>query len=322
MSTGRKILCILVTLSVLLMLYSFFMREGIIHNRNYKPGYILSNRIDADIVYLGACEPEWGILPDTVKQYAGFTNFILGQFGADYAENFLTMRSYLTRQKNPRLVVIYATPESFDESIANGFNSYRFAHLVPDDTIRSVVRDFDPAYAQWSHLPFMRYAWYSSHTFFKGVLGWGDRITGKKFTPDNAGSAVFPIPFEPGKDAVIIHGAPAKDFQWSNRRAKYFSQLISFLQKQHIPVLLYESPLWEKGDSLRHNRNEMLAKIDSIAAVYQVPFKKFENKAISSDSTNFFTITNLSNKATGWFSKELGVYMRDSLQYLYPDEFK
>lgn len=322
MRTGKKILLILTILSALLMLFSAFMREGIIHNRNYKPGYILSSSIDADIVYLGACEPEWGILPDTVKKYTGYTNFILAEFSADYAENFLAVRSYLTCQKKPRLAVIYATPESFDESIANGFNSYRFAHLNQDDTVRSVTRDFDPSFEKWSVLPFMRYSWYSSHTFFKGVLGWGDKLSGKKVTHDKAGSGVFPIPFEPGKDAVRIHGAPAKDFQWSDRRARYFALLISFLKKRQIPVLVYESPLWEKGNDLRHNREEMIKKIDSIAAVYNVPFKKFENKAISSDSTNFFTITNLSNKATGWFSKELGVYMRDSLQYLYPDEFK
>lgn len=322
MSTGRKILFILITLAALLIVFPVFMREGIIHNRNYKPGYILSSRIDADIVYLGACEPEWGILPDSVKKYSGHTNFILGQFGADYAENFLMVRSYLTHQKKPELVVIFATPESFDESIANGFNSYRFAHLDSDDTIRSIIRDFDAPYEKWMHLPFMRYSWYANHTFFKSILGWGDKFRKKNALDTTTGAGIFPIPFEPGKDAVIVHGAPAKDFQWSNRRAKYFSQLISFLQQRNIPVLLYESPLWEKGEMLRHNRNEMVAKIDSIAAVYKVPFKKFENKAISSDSTNFFTITNLSHKATGWFSKELGVYMRDSLHYLYPDEFK
>lgn len=45
-------------------------------------------------------------------------------------------------------------------------------------------------------------------------------------------------------------------------------------------------------------------------------------KIMADCCTNFFTTTNLSNKAMGWFSKERGVYRRGSLQYLYPDEFK
>lgn len=45
-------------------------------------------------------------------------------------------------------------------------------------------------------------------------------------------------------------------------------------------------------------------------------------KIMADRCTIFFTTTNLSNKAMGWFSNERGVNRRDSLQYLYPDEFK
>lgn len=314
----NKILTGLFLLLLSLAGYCWLMEEGLRHNRNFKPSFIQRGGINTDYLFLGPCETEFAINPDSLLPITGVSSYNLGFTHSDFAENYLNLYLFLKHNRAPKLLILYATPECFDSAVANTFNSYRFTINCRENHVKETIKEMDPGYGSWSWLPFMRYSYYNNFTLFKAIAGWGDKVSGKTAPKSSSG-------FDPPHPALYLNNKtinpltpPNGYFTWYPSRERYFRKILKLAQDKHIPVLVYESHVWEPGAKLQKNRNDFLLKIDSICSEFNVPFKLFTEKEISGDDSSFYTVYNFTPKGIKAFNKILGEYLRDSIKQVIP----
>jgi len=165
-----KILVSLVVIWFVLVGLSKLYDFALLHNTNIKAAYVQKTKIEADILIHGPCEPLWMISPKTLDKQTGLRSYNLSSSHSDFADNYLHLYFYLKNNKAPKYLFLYATPESMDPKY-NTFNTYRFAAFVDDPVVDSVIKENDPAYYQWTKIPFMKYAYYSNKINFDALTG-------------------------------------------------------------------------------------------------------------------------------------------------------
>jgi len=290
-------------LFVLDKVYTFFLLQ----NKNIKSSYIQSDKINADLLIAGPCEPFWMINPEQLDEITKINSYNIALSHSNFADNLLHLHLYLKNNKKPAHILLYVTPESMDERY-NTFNTYRFAHLLSDPLVNDIVAEFDPDYHKWSSLPFMPYAYYSNLINFKTIQGFKHFVTDKK-SPKFANGYQPPIKQDwHFRMRNFIDLYPDKvEFKWSNRREKYFRKFIEYANSKGIAVLLYESPVFEPAKAHQVNRYETLDQIQKIADEYAVPFLLFDDLEMARDKSNFFSTLNTTEKGSIIFTDSLGL---------------
>jgi hypothetical protein len=308
-----KICLSLVIAVVVLVLLEIFVKTGLEKNKNHKISFIAQHPINAAVLIHGPCESEWAIDPDALSHYTKSKVYNLSLNHSDFADNYLFLYEYLKHQPAPQAVVLYATPESFDSTISNTFNTYRFTYLLKDDTVRSVVKEIDPVYAKWSNIPFMKYSYYSNFIFYKSISGWINFLlhdtVAKYPTGYVAPVASFRNAFKNFRDLNPRYGT----FLWSAGREKYFIKIIELLSSKNIPLVVYESPVYYEAEPMQKNRNVWLKRIDSICTVNNVPYRRFDSMQLKYDKSNYFSTYNLTLKGVADFTPVFGKFLQDSL---------
>jgi hypothetical protein len=298
---------------VILLGLEWIVGFGLSNNRNFKISYISKQKIAAEVLAHGPCESEWAIDPDIISQCVDKNTYNLSLNHSDFADNYIFLKQYLKYQPKPKVVLLYVTPESFDSVIANTFNTYRFVHLLHDNTVRDIVHEMDDKFAKISRLPFLRYSYYSNFIFYKSFSGWIDFVTGNK-TPQWPNGQIKPImPWNMAFNHFRDLNPKEGHFLWSKSREKYFLNIIHLLQTQQIPVILYESPVYYEALPYQKNRDLHMKKIDSICQIYDIPFLKFDSLDMRFDKTNYFTTYNFTTKGNDIFNPILGKVLKDTL---------
>ena len=291
-------------------LYDF----ALLHNNNIKAAYIQKNKIDADLLFHGPCQPLWIVQPYIIKKNTGLKTYNLGLAHADFADNYLHLYLYLKHNKTPQYLFLYVSPESMDLNY-NMFNTYRFAPFVGDAMVDSVLKECDRNYFRWTSIPFMKYAYYNNNVNFDMMQGLKHFLTNKTnpYFKDNGYEPAFhPIKEADPNGFVQIYPDGFK-FVWNDLREKYLRKTIELAQQHAIKVYLYESPLLK--ESLLHlpNRTETLRRIKSVAEEYGIEFVQFENMSIAYSSKYFFSSVGMTPKGSSVFSDSLGRYIKNKI---------
>ena len=287
----KVILSLGLALAALLVL-EWLVGIGLRHNSNFKISYIKTHRIDAELLAHGSCESETMLDPSIMKKYFPVPIYNLALNHSDFADNYIFLHEYLKHQKKPKAVLLFAIPESFDSSITNTFNTYRFTHLVKDPVVKEVLEDSDPEYIRYTFLPFLRYSYYSNYIFYKALDGWLRLIKNDKSTrwPDGFSAPVFanqqPSEKVDNEDRTPIF------FHWSKLREKYFVKSIELLKQNGIEVMVYHSPIYYEALELQNNRQYAIDKIDSICKKHDVPFFQFDTLPMRFNRRNYYNTIN------------------------------
>jgi hypothetical protein len=267
----------------------------------------------ADLVIHGPCEAEWTVDPDVLQTYMPYRSYNLAQNHSDFADNYLFLYTYLKHQPKPKAVLLYVTPESFDSTVANTFNTFRYSFSLGDDEVRKIFAEMDPSFYKASHVPFLRYSYYSNFIFFKAVNGYVHWIT-QNTTPRWPSGYTAPIgSFRHGITNFRDLNPKKGYFLWSSKREKYFIRLIDFLEKENIKLMVYESPVYYEALPSQLNRTERIRKIDSICSRYQIPYFQFDTLAMKYDRRNYFSTYNTTIDGNKVFNPFLGKFLRDTL---------
>jgi hypothetical protein len=100
---------------------------------------------------------------------------------------------------------------------------------------------------------------------------------------------------------------------WSSKREKYFLKLIDFLKKEHIKLMVYESPVYYEALSGQLNRKERIREIDSICSRHQVAYFQFDTLPMQYDKKNYFSTYNTTLAGNEVFNAFLGKFLRDTI---------
>jgi hypothetical protein len=304
---------LLLTLMLLILLagleraYGYFLRRNV----NLKSSYVASHRIDADVVFLGPCEPLWMMDPEVFQKYTGLKGYNLSTVHANFAENETMLHLYLSRNKAPRFIFLYVTTESVDGAF-NVFNTYSFAQLLDNDFVREKVQEQDTAFCKWKSFPFMRYAYYSNFVNFNCLQGMKHALTGRQ-NPYFSDGFVRPhgIVWDGRYERFVKEFPAGRVFHWNPEEVKHLTSLLKEARRQGSEVIFYESPMLNEIKPFILNRQEIKEKITKLAGENEVPYWVFDTMKISDSRSNYFSILNTNEKGSAVFNETFANYFLD-----------
>lgn len=282
-------------------------------NKNIKASYVLTEPINADLLIHGPCEPLWMLNPTQLDTLTNIKSYNLALSHSNFADNYIHLNLYLKNNKKPDYLLLYVTPESMDERF-NTFNTYRFAHLMSDTLVANIVKEFDPDYKRFAFFPFVKYAYYSNFTNFKALQGFKHCLKKRKlpFHPNGYEPPVAQDWHFSMKSFIDLYPEQV-EFVWSKRREKYLRKIIAYAKAQNIPVVLYESPVFEAAKTHQVNRYEMLNRIQNLADELNVPLWLFDDLEMAKDQRNFFSTLNTTVRGSEIFTDTLGRYFKKEI---------
>lgn len=307
-----------IVVSFVLLIGALFLLEwiytfGYLHNQNIKLPRI-KRPVNADVLFLGPCEPHWGISPEMLQKNTGVRIYNLALNNSDFADNYLHLHLYLKSNKPPEFVFLYLTPASFDKH-TNTFNSYRFAPYLNDPLVDPVVSDVDPDYYRWSKLPFMKYAYYNNEVTFNVFQGYKHFFAGRN-------NAYYEDGYEPPAefardvtDGKLVISQKPVIYTFDKKRAEYLVKIIRLAQSVGSEVVLYESPVYEPYLELELNRPEIENRIHEISKQESVRFVQFRDLSIAKDPANFNAPRNFNRRGVVLFSDTLERYLNAIRQH-------
>ena len=313
MKNSYKIIVSFITLIILLIglnnLFDFALKQ----NRNIKIAYIQKEKIDADILIHGPCEPLWMISPKLLDKQTGLKSYNLAASHSDFADNYLHLYFYLKNNKVPKYLFLYITPESMDLKF-NTFNTYRFAPYTENLTVDSVLRECDPEYYKWINIPFMKYAYYSNKINFEVIQGLKHYFTNRRlpYFPDGY-EPPFQVKWDNHLEQFNLLYPQGYHFQWNNLREKYLCKTIELAKLKGIKIYLFESPVLKEALKYQPNREEIISRIKSIANKYQMGFIQFDKMKIAESRQYYMSTLNTNIKGSDIFTDTLGVYIKKNV---------
>ena len=297
-----------------LFLLQFFFSFGVKHNLNIKSSYVSLHKINADVLVLGPCEPLWMVAPEFVTKKTNLSCYNLANSHSDFTDNYLHLYLYLQNNKAPKYLLLFVTPESFDTNY-NTFYSYRFSSFLNDTVVANTVKECDKNFYNWINIPFMKYGYYSHQTFFSALQGWKHYFT-KKTLPYYADGFEPPakIVWDNHYENLKKKYPKGYSFTWDTLREKYLYKLLWLSKKQHIKVIMYESPvLWETAQN-QPNRPDFIVQINNVAKNMDIPFISFQNLSMSKDRKNYVSPMVTTLQGSFLFSDTLGGYLNSFLK--------
>lgn len=292
-----KFIVFLLLLLVLLIAaeksYDYFLLE----NLNIKPSYVSRKKINADIIVTGNCVPYTTVSPRIMEKITTLKTYNLAEHGADFTENYLSLLLYLKNNKSPQYLLVYVSPETFDNRY-NFFKSYHFSAYLFDDSVKKTIEKLDPFYYYWSSVPFLKYAYYNNKFTFQVTQGAKHYYQNKKEPYLKDGYNPYTDP-NLKYDLSFLKG---RDFSWDKTKEESLLKLIDLAKKKKIKLLFYESPLYAGHSMYQSNRGEILSKIRQLARQNKVDFLEFDTLQMAHDQRNFVSTNSLNYKCSIEFS--------------------
>lgn len=267
----------------------------ILNNKNLKPSYVLTEKVNADVLIHGNCTPYFTLSPNIVEEQTSLTTYNLAEHNADYAENYLALTLYLQNNKAPKYMILHASPATFDDRY-EFFNSYRYSNYMDNKIVEKTIAKLDPSYYKWTSIPFMKYTYYSNQFNFNAFQG-ALHILQKRKTPylKNGHNPISEYEYN-------SYYNKGKYFIWSERKEEYLIKIIELAKKKNIKLILYESPLYTKEANLQVNRGATISKIHQTIKPYKIDYLVFDTMQLSNDKKNFSSTSRLVKKAARKFN--------------------
>jgi hypothetical protein len=288
--------------------YDYLLHE----NLNIKTSYVVNHKIDADLLIVGPCVPDWMLSPELLKKETNLSAYNLAKPHFSFPDIYLNLHLYLRENTPPKNVLMFVSPESFDLNY-NIFNSYLYGPFLSDSIVNKVVLDMDPDYMKWTSFPFMKYAYYNKKYHFNAIQGLKHILKNKK-------SPYFIDGFEPQfnnwkitPDAFKSEYPKNYSFSWDPKRAFYFLKIIQLCSEKDIQLILYESPFYSSTYSDSQNRQKIINKTKKIVEKHAIPYFIFDTLDMSHSMHNFQTSINLREQSSIEFNKLLGKLLSDSI---------
>lgn len=263
--------------------YTYYLQQNV----NLQSSFTTNHAINADILFLGNCNPSAILCPEVIDSITHLRSYNLAETDADFAENYLALHLYLQNNPPPKFLFIYLAPESFDPNY-NRFNVTRYAHFLSDSIVNQTIGEMDSDYYRWTFLPFMRYGYYNEQVHFKALQGF-------KHSRNTDIQPYFKDGFEVGISHQFYKPSYPNNYAFgsSRQRLAYFFQIIRLAKEHHIQIIGFESPFWLETDQNLPNLATRRAEIQNLLRIDSLPFLDLSSSKgyTKSDFSSTITLT-------------------------------
>jgi hypothetical protein len=197
----------------------------------------------------------------------------LGLSGANYAENYLTLREFLNHGNKLDLLFIQADVYGMDSPNAYSypFNDYNYVFSMNDDTVSEIFKDHVKPlkFYLWKYVPYAKYAEFSNKYSFYKFLKKGYNCSAADW--DETGGSELLHPQKNKEDDLFKENKNELTYKINPSDSVYLGKLIQLCVANKITVRLFTAP--EKKDFIAKqvNRNEIYNVINGITNKFDVP---------------------------------------------------
>ncbi len=286
------------------------------NNLEVKSTYVLKNKIDADIVFLGPCEPLIINDPKIIEEYTKMKTYNLATNHSCFAENYLHFYLYLKNNKPPKYLFLYVTNESLDGDF-NLFNTFRFPHLLNDTVVANTVKDKDPTYYKYSWIPFMKYSYYNYFVIYnvaQGIKHFLFNIDYPEYHKYGYKYPEFPKLWDTRLEKILTSYPNGYYYRFNKAEIKYLLKIIELAKRNNTKLILFESPVLNEYKPYMKNRKEMLDLTHKLATENKIEYWVFDTLDMCNDRNNFFSILITHKKSSDIFTKKLCKYFIENCQ--------
>jgi len=261
--------------------YDFFLLQ----NKDIKASYVTNEKINADVLVVGACEAFSTVRPDFVEETTGLKTYNLGTNHSLPSEMYALLYLYLQNNKAPKTLILQLSEQALDTRF-NTFNSFRFAQFN-DEHIHKIIAEKDPQYYAAFAFPFGKYAMYNRMFTFNVKEGFIDWYYGSKSNFEDG----YYKPFDLHVSLEYTKSKYGKSVYFKNDslELQYVEKIVQLSQKHNITVKAFALPMWKGAEVVVKNKDEINAELDSILFVNGVCYQQFNNLEFTYDSTAYMT---------------------------------
>jgi len=305
------IIAVFIILKALEVLYSFLLDC----NNNLKSSYRIKEKIDAQLLVLGASSAQNMFDPSVFEEITGLKVYNLATNNSSPAENLAHLHLYLSHNLCPQYLLIEVSPRTLDDAELI-FNTYRVAHHLDDTLVKRLVKEEDPFFYSISWIPFMRYGYYNAHIHFNAVQGARHYLSGQTqsyyrngfFNPNYRWTGDLTKHLQdnyeqrgmPFTHRRLPAGSQAEGFlyKWSKQRERHVKELIRYASNRGIKVILYKAPIFHTVKPYLLNRDERLRQIDKLAGQAGIEYWNFDTLSIAYNQQYYYSYTHTNKKGT------------------------
>jgi hypothetical protein len=309
----KKIVILSISLLLFVAMVNSLFRISLEHNVNLKSAYVQRQKIDADVLFHGPCEPLFTIDPAYLEAKWKKKIYNLSLDHSEFADNYLHLYLYLKNNKAPEYLYLYVTPESFDLNY-NTFHTYRFIPFMDDSLVAAVVNECDTNYAVWSNIPLLKYTYFGNRLNFLALQGFKHLVSGRDsayFANGYEAHKHNPLRYLDGEipnDSLLWGNLPSANkyklgvsFKWNARRAKYLEKILELATSKGIKVVVYESPTYSPIVETQPDRLDFIQKTRHILHKFDLKYWICDAPEISEHQENFVSPQIMNSKASQRF---------------------
>ncbi len=271
---------------------------------------VVSGKVNTEVVINGSSRALNHYDPRIISQVTGLSAYNLGMNGVQVDVQLAMLRTYLSLNAKPRLVIQNLETFIF-EATAQGqiYDPGLYIPYLRHDELYRPLRAIDPAAWKWKHIPLygyavedMRFTWVWGLLGCVGFSGREDYFLG--FNPRHT---EWTEDFDRFKSAV----GDGKTYRIDRRGLEALTAIIETCAAQGIELILVYSPEYFEMQPLVSNREEIFATLRELCARHRIPLWDYSDSPISRQRNNFYNSQHLNARGAERFSTDLANRMRE-----------
>lgn len=292
-------------LVVLLFSVNIIYDLAIPYDITEKVNWILSKKNEEyNFAVLGSSRAYLTVHIPTIEQALNGKGINISLEGTAYPEQYLIFYLFTNQTRITHLLFQIDIFGLDDSTFSYPYHEYLyFPYIYNGNVFDSLLDNCGYRVYAWKYLPFFKYAEYNSQI---GLINIMKAVRGLKPVFDESGSLLI----EKEWDDSTVKNMKPQVFAISEKRLKYFLQIIELAKKRNIKVTMFMAPEYSAIYKYQTNRKDILRFYNNLATKYNIPFLEFRDKDICEDKANFYNAGHLNKKGALLFSDRLAKTLR------------
>lgn len=290
------------------LLLSYFVEKTcgflIKQNHDFKPSYVASGTIDADILVHGPSRAVYHVVPNIIEDSTDLKTYNIALNASAINEQLLIFKLYLNHNKAPKVIALEMHRGYLREAANLYLHSSNYVPFLNEENILMQVKEQDYFLYQLNYFPGLKYFYHSNNLLneiAKGALQYWKGSKEVNFTKG----------FQ-AKNKEWITGLPTYKYfperiEHSEKLLNGYKDFIELAQKNDVEVIFFTAPLYQAPAY----ENTI---IHDLAEEYDIPYWEYNYMPLNQDTTFFYDATHLNKKGATLFSMDFASDMKEYLE--------
>lgn len=284
---------------------NFTINSGFRKIRTSQPGVfnrLMAGEINADIVISGSSRAVVHFDPRIIQSATGLSAYNIGKNGSQIDLQLAVLKSYLSHNTKPRLIIHSLDPYSFKTSR----EIYDVAQYIPylqDQNIYEAVSSIYRDAWKWRMLPLYGYLVEDTRlTWLTGLRAcFGYQPKEDHFLGHTPRHTAWTDDFATFKK----HSPRGVAFEIETAGIQAVVEIVALCRTNNVPLVFVFSPEYVEMQQMETNRAEIFSKFGEICAQGDVSLWDYSQNPISQRQENFYNSQHLNATGASAFTTDL-----------------